>query len=87
MQGSTYVLFVGNIRTSYLKNTALICFQEFTNMPKITHMKKVIEDQYVCRSEFKVIQEVNDGIQTSIYYFKDGLQNSIINNIFSKRKN
>ena len=32
-------------------------------MSKITHMKKVIEDQYVFRSEFKVTQEVNDGIQ------------------------
>ena len=38
------------------------------------------------RSYFKVVQEVNDGIQTSIYYIKDELQNSIENNIRGKRK-
>ena len=40
-------------------------------------MKKVIEYQYVFRSDFKVRQEVNDGIQTSISYIKDELQISI----------
>ena len=49
-------------------------------------MKKVIEDQNVFRSEFKVVQEVNDGIKTIISYIKYGLQNSIENNIMSKRK-
>ena len=39
-------------------------------------MKKVIEYQYVFRSEFKVIQEVNDVIQTSISYIKYELQNA-----------
>ena len=48
-------------------------------------MKKVIEDQYVFRSEFKIRQEVNDGIQTSISYIKDELQNSIGNNISCKK--
>ena len=33
-------------------------------------MKKVIEDQYVFRREFKVRQEVNDGTQTSIFILK-----------------
>ena len=46
-------------------------------MSKITHTKKVIEDQYVFRSDFKVKQEVNDVIQTTISYSKDYLQNSI----------
>ena len=49
-------------------------------------MKKVIEDQHLFRSEFKVIQEVNDGIQTSIYYIKYELQNSMKDNILGKRK-
>ena len=40
-------------------------------------MKKVIEYQYMFRSEFKVRQEVNDGIKTSISYIKYELQNSI----------
>ena len=49
-------------------------------------MKKVIEDQYVFRSEFKIRQEVNDGIETSISYIKYEIQNSIENNILGKRK-
>ena len=49
-------------------------------------MKKVIEDQYVFRSDFKVRQEVNDGIKTSIYYIKYELQNSIEKNILGKTK-
>ena len=53
-------------------------------MSKITHMKKVIEDQYVFRSEFRFRQEVNDEIQTSIFYIKDELQNSIENNILGQ---
>ena len=48
-------------------------------------MKKVIEYQYMFRSEFKVRQEVNDGIKTSISYIKDKLQNYIENNIQGKR--
>ena len=55
-------------------------------MSKITHMKKEIEDQYVFRNDFKVGQEVNNGIQTSISYIKDDLQNSIENNILGKTK-
>ena len=42
-------------------------------------MKKVTEYQYVFRSNFKVRQEVNNGIQASISYIKDELQNSIEN--------
>ena len=49
-------------------------------------MKKVIEYHYVFRSDFKVRQEVNDGIQTSISYIKDEIQNSIENNILGKTK-
>ena len=49
-------------------------------------MKKVIENQYVFRGDFKVRQEVNDEIQTSISYIKDELQNSIENNILGKTK-
>ena len=40
-------------------------------------MKKVIEDHYVFRSDFNVGQEVNDGIQASISYIEDKLQNPI----------
>ena len=49
-------------------------------------MKKVIEDQYVFRSDFKVRQEVNDEIKRSISYIKDELQNSIENNILGKTR-
>ena len=49
-------------------------------------MKKAIEDQNVFRSEFKVIQEVNDRIQRNISYIKDELQNSIENNLQGRRK-
>ena len=55
-------------------------------MSKITLTKKVIEDQHVFRSEFEVIQEVNDGIQTSVYYIKYDIQNSIEDNILGRRK-
>ena len=47
-------------------------------------MKKVIENQYVFRGDFKVRQEVNDEIQTSISYIKYELQNYIENNIIGK---
>ena len=50
-------------------------------MSEIIHMKKVIEYQYVFKRDFRVRQEVNDGIQTSIFYIKDELQNSIKDNI------
>ena len=40
-------------------------------------MKKVNEDQYVFRSYFKVRQEGNSLIQTSISYIIDDLQNYI----------
>ena len=84
MSGSTDVLFVVYIRTSHLTKHSSTVFQEFTTIFKITHMKKVIEDQYVFRRDFKVIQEVNDEIQTSIYYIKDELQISIENHIIDK---
>ena len=53
-------------------------------MSKITHTKKVIEDHYVIRKDFRVRQEVNDEIQTSISYIKYELQIYIQNNISSK---
>ena len=37
-------------------------------------MEKVIEDQYVFKRYFKVRQEINDEIQTSISFIKDELQ-------------
>ena len=40
-------------------------------------MKKVIEDLNVFRKYFRVIQEVSDEIQTSIYFIKYELQTSI----------
>ena len=84
MSGSTDVFFVFCIRTSHLIKHSSNFFQEFTTMSKITHMKQVIEDQYVFRSEFQFRQEVNDGIQTSISYIKYELQNSIEKNIRGK---
>ena len=52
MAGSTDVLFVLYIRTIHLTKHSTIFFQEFTTMSKITHMKKVIEDQDVLRRNF-----------------------------------
>ena len=49
-------------------------------------MKKAIDDQYVFSRDFKVRQEVNDEIQTSISYIKDELQNFIENNILGKTR-
>ena len=50
-------------------------------------MKKVIEDQYVFRRDFKVRQIVNDEIKTSISSIKDQLQNPIERNIIDKTSN
>ena len=49
-------------------------------------MKKAIEDNYVFRSDFKIIQEFNDGIKTRISFIKDELQNFIENNILGKTR-
>ena len=49
-------------------------------------MKKVIEYQYVFKSDFKVREEVNYGTQRSISYIKDELQNSIEKSILGKPK-
>ena len=73
MSGSTDVLSVVYIRTSHLKNTAPL-FQEFTNIYKINHMNKVIEDLNVLIKYFRVRQEVSDEIQISISFIKDDLQ-------------
>ena len=63
-------------------------FQEFANMSKINHMKKVIEDLNVFRNYFRAVQEVSDEIQTSISFIKYELQNSIETNIsYKKLKN
>ena len=74
------------IRRIHLKKHSSNVFQEFTTISKITHMKKVIEDQYVFRSDFKIKQEVNDGIQTSISYIKYELQISIEKNVLEEEK-
>ena len=58
ISGSTDVLFLVYIRTIHLKNTAI--FQEFSNMSKINHMKKVIEYLNVFGKIFRVRQEVSD---------------------------
>ena len=55
-------------------------------MPKITLMKKLIEDQNVFRSDVMVRQEVNYGIQRIISYITDYLRNSIENNLLERRK-
>ena len=47
-------------------------------------MKKVIEDHYVFRSDYKGRQEVEDGIQTSISQMKYQLQKFIENIIVGK---
>ena len=49
-------------------------------------MKKVIEDQNVFRNEVMVGYEVNDGIQRSISYIKDELQNYIEKNLLEPIK-
>ena len=84
MAGLKDVLFVVYIRTSHLTKHSSILFKEFTTMFKITHIHKLIEDQYVFRSDFKVIKEVNDETKNNIYYIKDNLQNSIEKNIMGK---
>ena len=49
-------------------------------------MKKVIEYQHGFIIEFRVRQEVNDGIQTSISYINDEVKNYIEDNMLGKRK-
>ena len=49
-------------------------------------MKKVIEDKYVLRRDFRVRQEVNYQIQTSIYYIKDEIQIYTEKNIIGKTR-
>ena len=49
-------------------------------------MKKLIEDQYVFRRDFKVRQEVNDEIQTSISYIEYELKIFIENYIIGKTR-
>ena len=44
-------------------------------------MKKVVEDEYVFRRDFRVRQEVSDEIQTRIFFIKYDLQSSALNNI------
>ena len=55
-------------------------------MSKSTLKKKVIENKNLIRSEVMVRQGFNDGIQRSIYYIKDKLQNYIENNLPDRRK-
>ena len=70
MPGSTDVLFVVYIRTSHLKKCSSTFFQEFTNMYKINHTKKVIEYMNVFGKYFRVRQEVSDEFQTRISFIK-----------------
>ena len=77
MTGSADVLFLVYIITSHMTKHRSNFFQEFTTMSKITHMKKVIKDQYFFRSDFKVIQEVNDGIQKLFIILKMSLKISL----------
>ena len=79
IQGSTDVLFVFFIRTSYLTKYSYIYFREFKIMYKSTLMKKLIDEQNVFRSEVMVRKVVNDEIQRSISYIKDEIQNYIEN--------
>ena len=55
-------------------------------MSKSTLMKKVLEDQNMFRNEVMVRQEVNYGIQRSISYIKDELQNTIENHVLEGKK-
>ena len=61
-------------------------FWEFTNISKINHMKKVIEDLNIFEWYFRVRQEVSDEIQTSISFIKYDLQTSIENNKSCKKR-
>ena len=47
-----------------------IHFQEFMNVSKINHMKKLIEDMNVFGQDFRVRQEVSDEIQTGLISLK-----------------
>ena len=80
MQGSTDELFFVYIRPIHLTKHSSN-FSIIQTMSKITHTKKVIEDQNVCRSELVVIKDVKNYIQRSISYIKDELQNPIENNL------
>ena len=55
-------------------------------MSKTNHTKKLIEDLSVFRKYFRVRQEVSDESQTSIYFIKYELQNSVENNICCKKR-
>ena len=86
MSVSADILFVVYIITSHLTKHSSEVFQEFTTMSKITHLKKLFEDQYVFRKYFKVRQEVSDEIKTSISYIKDELQIPNEDNIIDKTR-
>ena len=49
-------------------------------------MKKVIEDQYVFKRDFKVRQNVNDVMQTGIFCIRYELQISIEKNIIGETR-
>ena len=62
-------------------------FQEFTNMSKIHHMKKVMKYLNAFRKYFRAIQDVSDEIQTIISFIKDEIQTFIETNISCKKEN
>ena len=65
----------------------LYFFQEFSNISKINHLKRLIEDLNVFRKYFRIRQEVNDEIQKSIYFIKYELQTCVENIISTKNIN
>ena len=82
MSVSKDVLFVLYMLTNHLTKYSHNIFQELTDISKINHMKKVIQDMNVFRKECRVRQEVSDDIKPSISFIKDELQTSIKNNMY-----
>ena len=66
MSGTTDVILLVYIRTNHLVKSRSFIFKEFANMSKNHHIKK-----------YRVRQDFGDETQTSIYFIKDELQNSI----------
>ena len=62
MSGYEKIFFMVYIRTSNLIASSSIFFQDFSNMSKIHHMKKVMEDLNVFRKYFRARQEVGNKI-------------------------
>ena len=63
MMGSSKVMFVVYIRTSYLTKHSYNFFEEYKLLSKTNIMKKVSDEKKVFRSEIMVRKEVNDEIK------------------------